>query len=280
MSHGSGRFYSSVPHTLAMGWVRENLHWVLFVTFLLSTAATVGVGIVAVLAFFSALLAGGPILSAFAGALEALMIWVVPLLLLGTLDVVLFVAALYRGIRQFSFRSLIPSINYRSDRLSRWAGNVEARLPFLRPLGLSAKLEPTLEQRRERLKELYVEGEIGEEAFERKLGNLVEGEPEAPDVIEDTELPTDGEGSPRAGSGTDADSGEDGGTTGAAAGTAGRWVDDSPGRSGAGSPGRPEEGTADGERGDTVEIDVEGPRESDGDGDDDRERGDPDLEVE
>lgn len=179
-----------------MGWLRENLHWVLFVAFLFTTAVTVGVGLVAVLASLSALLAGGPLLSAVAGSLEALALYVIPLALLGVLDVVLLASAVWIGIRRFSFRSLVPSIDYRSDRLARWAGDLEAQLPFLRPLGLSAKLEPTPEQRRERLKELYVEGEIGVEAFEREMAKLVDGEPSAPDVIEDTEIPvSDGPGS-------------------------------------------------------------------------------------
>lgn len=165
-----------------MGWARANLHWLLFVAFLLSTAATVGVGVIATLSFLAALFApGGPLLAAL---FESLIPYVLPLLLLGTLDVVFLLGAIGVAIRRFSFRKLVPSmpnIQYRSERRWRWAREMERRLPFLRPLALPELLEPTPEQRREQLKEQYVEGEITVEEFEQRMYHLVDGEPTVPD---------------------------------------------------------------------------------------------------
>lgn len=64
----------------------------------------------------------------------------------------------------------------RSDRLSRLVGRVERVHPELRSLGLSERVEPTAEDRIGDLKRRYVEGEIDEAEFERRLRRLVDEE--------------------------------------------------------------------------------------------------------
>ncbi|PSQ15892.1 hypothetical protein BRD00_12830 [Halobacteriales archaeon QS_8_69_26] len=156
-----------------MGWLRENLHWVLLTAFLLTTTAIVGLGIVGVLSVLAAIASGGPI---FAVAFEAMIPYVLPLLLLGTLDVIFLVAAFWVGIRRFfaMLVSLIPDVQIRSERRAAWARHVEHQTPGLQRLGLSKWFEPTVEQRRQKLKERYVNGEIGVFEFEHRMADLVD----------------------------------------------------------------------------------------------------------
>lgn len=162
-----------------MGWLRENLHWVLLLAFVLTTASVVGLGIVAVLSVLAAIASGGPI---FAVAFEAMIPYVLPLLLLGALDVVFLVAGFWVGIRKFfaALLSLVPDVRIRSERRAAWARHVESEIPPVRRLGLSKWFEPTVKQRRDDLKERYVNGEIGVFEFEQRMADLVDGDPGSP----------------------------------------------------------------------------------------------------
>jgi hypothetical protein len=158
-----------------MGWLRDNVHWVLLACFVVGLVATVGVGLLALVAALGAL---SPTSVAVAEEfvllrmLEAALPYLVPLVVLGILDVVLLVGTVVAALSKAS----LP----RSDRLSSLAERAEREYPVLAVLDVSDRVEPTVEDRRRELREQYVAGEIGEREFERRMGELLDEEDDDP----------------------------------------------------------------------------------------------------
>ncbi len=144
-----------------MGRFEGRRHWLLFVALLVTTLLTVGVGTLGVGLALVALLQSGSI----AAGLSTLLPYVVGVVVLGLLDAVLLVWTVVAALRRLS----LP----RDDRLVAVAERVE-QLPGLRSLDLAERFEPTDEQRRAELRRQYVEGEITEAEFERRVREHVE----------------------------------------------------------------------------------------------------------
>jgi len=151
-----------------MGWVRDNLHWLLLggvagVT--VALVATLGFGILVVLGAMTAPAAGEPWLLGIARAAVPFVVGIAVLALLDALLVVGLVATVVR-------RASLPE----SERLSSVAARVERAVPALARAGLSDRLEPSppsTEEQRQELKRRYVEGELTEAEFERRLRPLL-----------------------------------------------------------------------------------------------------------
>ncbi|WP_226021711.1 SHOCT domain-containing protein [Halomicrobium salinisoli] len=144
-----------------MSWVTRNRHWLLFAGFVLTTMAAVGAFALAAATALAGVVAGG--LLAVADAVATYLLFGV--LLLG-LDVVLAVAL----VVTLASRVSLPE----SDRLAGAVGAVERAAG--RDARFARRLEPSVETRRERLRERYVDGEITELEFERRLDDLLEAE--------------------------------------------------------------------------------------------------------
>lgn len=92
--------------------------------------------------------------------------WVVAAVALSLIAALFLLAAVVSVLRDAS----IP----RSDGLARTVESLESRVPALRRFDVSERVEPTAADRRERLKEQYVEGELSDEEFEAELERLVD----------------------------------------------------------------------------------------------------------
>ena len=152
-----------------MGLLSDTKVKVLLAAFVLSLFALVGVSALGLLAALTALTspayAGTPLVFAL---LDAAAPYVVALLLIGLFSGLSFVALAVAAVRQAS----MP----RNDRLARLARKIERYYPQAREVGLSERVEPTTEDRIDQLKERYVEGEIGELEYERRLQELMDDE--------------------------------------------------------------------------------------------------------
>ncbi|MFC4551682.1 MULTISPECIES: SHOCT domain-containing protein [Halorussus] len=152
-----------------MGLLSDTKVKVLLTAFVLSLFVLVGVSALGLLAALSALTspayAGVPLLWAM---LSAAAPYIVADLLVGLFSGLTFVALAVAAVRQAS----MP----RNDRLARVARKVERHYPGARKAGLSERVEPTTEDRIDRLKERYVEGEISEAEYERRLQELMADE--------------------------------------------------------------------------------------------------------
>lgn len=158
-----------------MSWLQRNLPWLLLafvVIFSLSLAGVVGVGILVV---FAGLLGGASIAATLGNASLFLGAAVV----LAALDVATLLAFVITVIR----RARLP----KSERLSETFARMENLVPPLRALELSERFEPPIEERKARIEEQYVEGEIGELEFERRLQALLREEEADRPTVEDIE---------------------------------------------------------------------------------------------
>lgn len=166
-----------------MSWFERNLPWLLVALLLATTVAFVGTLGLAVVAVLGALLGG-----AGAGAvLGQIVLFVAALGLLGALDVAVAVALVVTLVR----RASLPT----SERWAARAERAERFVPPLRSAELSERLSPSLEERKQRLEQRYVEGELSEFEFERRMADLLddatdefnrdEGSPELDDEIPD-----------------------------------------------------------------------------------------------
>ncbi|ELZ16075.1 hypothetical protein C477_16315 [Haloterrigena salina JCM 13891] len=143
-------------------------HWLYFGGFVVTGILLVGVGL---LGLFDALsvLSGGEtyseevlVLAMLGAAAE----WVVAAIVLGLIAVTFLVATVVSVLRTKS----IP----RSDRLASIVERLEREYPVLRQFDASERVEPTTEDRRQQLKEQYVDGEITEAEFEREMQRLLD----------------------------------------------------------------------------------------------------------
>ncbi len=145
-----------------MGRLEGRRHWLLFVALLVTTLLTVGVGTVGVGLALVSLLQTGSIVA----GVSTLLPYAVGVVLLSTLDAVLLVWTVVAALRQLS----LP----RDDRLAAAAERAERTVPVLRSLELAERFEPTDEQRRAELRRQYVDGEITEAEFERRVREYVD----------------------------------------------------------------------------------------------------------
>ena len=145
-------------------------HWLYFAGFVASAVLLVGVALLALLDALSVLSGGPPggegvVWLAMLGAAAE---WVVAGLVLALLAVTFLLATLVSVLRSTS----IP----RSDGLAAVVERLERSYPLLRRFDASERVAPTTEDRRERLEERYVAGEISEAEFEREVERLLDDE--------------------------------------------------------------------------------------------------------
>lgn len=144
-------------------------HWLYFGGFVITGILLVGVGLIGILDALSVLSGGVAYSEEFVllAMLGEAVEWVVLSLVLGVVAVVFLVATVVSILRSAS----LP----RDDRLVSIVEWLERRYPLLRHFDVTEKVEPTTEDRRQQLKEQYVEGEISDAEFERKMEQLVDG---------------------------------------------------------------------------------------------------------
>lgn len=92
--------------------------------------------------------------------------WLVAGVVLGLFAVLLLAATVVSILRTKS----LP----KSSRLASLVERLEREYPLLREFDVSEKVEPTTEDRADRLKQQYVDGEIGEREFEREMERLLD----------------------------------------------------------------------------------------------------------
>lgn len=147
-----------------MSWFSRNRHWLLLALVAVTTVlavGTVGVGLVAVLAG----LAGGAGLGAVLGDV-ALVLSIAALLVAA--DVAFALAFLVTLARRASLPSLPEN-----DRVADGFERAERLVPPLSRLALADRFAVSTETKRERLKERYVDGELTEVEYERRLQALL-----------------------------------------------------------------------------------------------------------
>jgi len=149
-----------------MSRIGDKSHWVLFACFLASVVLTAIVGVLGLVEGLNALFdpaAGGFFL---VRVFQAVVQYVIALIILAALDVAFLVGTVVATLRKAS----LP----KSDRLARFAGWAEREYPVLGSLDISDRFDLDPEHRREKLKERYVEGEIDELEFERRMQDLMD----------------------------------------------------------------------------------------------------------
>lgn len=152
-----------------MGLVDDTRVKLLLGAFAFSLLALVGIVALGAVAALSAL--ANP---AYAGVplpfvlLDAAAPYLVASALVGGVSFLLFVALAVAAVR----RASMP----RDERLARLARTVERHSSEARSVGLAERFEPTTEDRIEDLKERYVEDEITEWEYERRLQELLADE--------------------------------------------------------------------------------------------------------
>lgn len=133
--------------------------------FLVTSILLVGAGLMAVLDGLAVLTSGAGLyygetflLLAMAGRAAE---WLVAGVVLGLFAVVFFVAGVVSVLRTTS----LPT----SSRAASLVERLEHRYPALRRFDVAEKVEPGTDERAEKLKRQYVEGEISEQEFEREM---------------------------------------------------------------------------------------------------------------
>ncbi|USZ69026.1 SHOCT domain-containing protein [Halorussus salilacus] len=155
-----------------MGPLRDRTVTLLLAGFLTSLVVIVGLTAFGLLAVAAALASAASGASPLFVAVEAAAPFVAGLMLVGVLSVALFVATTVAAVR----RASMP----RSQRLARVARLVERVSEDAREFGLAERFEPTHKERLADLKRAYVEGEMTEWEYERRLETLLveEGDPD------------------------------------------------------------------------------------------------------
>lgn len=148
-------------------------HWLYFGGFVVTGVLLVGAGLVGLIEGLSALSGGVPASEEFVllTMLGAAAEWVVAVLVLGIVAVAFLAATIVSVLRTAS----LP----RDDRLVSIVQVLERRYPVLGQFDVSDKVEPTAADRQQRLKEQYMNGEITEIEFERKMEELMQDEDRA-----------------------------------------------------------------------------------------------------
>lgn len=150
-----------------MGLLDDTRVKTLLAGFLLSLLALVAVSAFGLLAAVSALAqpSSAPLLFVL---LDAVLPYAVAAALVGGVSFLLLTWLSVAAVR----RASMP----RDDRLAGLARKVERHYPGARKVGLSERVEPTTDDRIEELKRRYVEGELTELEYERRLQDLMDEE--------------------------------------------------------------------------------------------------------
>lgn len=143
-------------------------HRLYFGGFVVSLALFVGASLVGLVDGLSALSGGIPaseefILLAMLGAAAE---WVGIVLVLAVVATLFLTATSVSVLRTAS----LP----RDDRLVSIVNWFEQRYPILRQFDVSKRVEPTAEDRQQHLQQQYIEGEITEAEFERKMEQIMD----------------------------------------------------------------------------------------------------------
>jgi uncharacterized membrane protein len=166
-------------------------HWLYFGGFVVSGILLVGAGVMGLIEGSSALAGGAPaseesmLVTMLAAAAE----WIGIVLVLGLIAILFLVATVVSVLRSAS----LP----RDDRLVTAVEWLERQYPLLRKFEVSEKVEPTTEDRRQRLKEQYVTGEISETEFEREMERLMDDTDSEGASLSDTERTLEVDDEPR-----------------------------------------------------------------------------------
>ena len=155
-----------------MGWIRDNLLWISLVALLVFGGLLVVVLGSVGLVVYTALVTGTPIV-------DTLLDVALPTL---AITAGLLVATVFAGVG-FAW-ALVSRVSLpRGERLAALAERAEREYPPLRMAGLSGLLSPPAPSSKERaedalaeLKRRYVEGELDEREFERRVDRLVANE--------------------------------------------------------------------------------------------------------
>ena len=149
-------------------------HWLYFGGFVVSGVLLLGAVLAGLLDGLAALSSGVPrsetaiVLTVLAAAAE----WVVIVIALGLVAAVFLAATGVSILRN----GALP----RDDRLVSLVERLEREYPVLRQFDASGRVEPTVEDRKRELKEQYVEGEISNAEFERRMERLMADAEESP----------------------------------------------------------------------------------------------------
>ena len=148
-----------------MGIADDGRVKLLFGGLVFSLLALVGVAAFGVVAGLSALFTAPASVPLVVVLLDAVAPYAITAALLGALSFVLTLGLAVAAVRQAS----MP----RSERLAGLARLVERYSGEARRVGLAERFEPTTEERIDELKAEYVEGEITELEYERRLQDLM-----------------------------------------------------------------------------------------------------------
>lgn len=168
-----------------MSWFSRNRHWLLLALVAVTTVlvvGTVGVGLLAVLAG----LAGGAGVGAVLG--DAALVLLIAAVLVAA-DLALALAFLVTIVRRVSLPD--PPSLPESERVSNGFERIERAVPPFERLGLSEAFAVSTETKRERLKERYVDGELTQVEYERRLRDLLADEDDPDHVTDVDELDAD-----------------------------------------------------------------------------------------
>ena len=153
-------------------------HWLYFGGFVVTTVLLVGASLLGILEGLSAFSTRVPANEEFIlfELLGAAAEWVVAVLTLGIVALMFLAATVVSVLRSAS----LP----RNDRLVSIVERVERRYPLLRHFDVAEKVKPTMEDRQQRLREQYVQGEISETEFEREMAQVMDETPDEPSQSE------------------------------------------------------------------------------------------------
>ena len=145
------------------GWIRRHALGLLAAASAGLAVAIVGTLALAVVTALGAVVSGGSVL---ATALPFLLAAVA----LGAVELAVVVGLVYVGARRAASRVGIPT----DERVARALGRLESRSATLADLGLAERFAPDPEERRRELRRQYVDGEIDELEFERRMEQLLD----------------------------------------------------------------------------------------------------------
>lgn len=143
-------------------------HWLYFSGFITTGILLIGASLMGILEGLSAFSGGVPTSEEFVllALLGAAAEWVVAVLVLGLVTTLFLAATVFSVLRSAS----LP----RDDRLVSIVEWFERRYPILRHFDVTEKVEPTMEDRQQQLREQYVQGEISDAEFEREMAQLID----------------------------------------------------------------------------------------------------------
>ncbi|MFC7080836.1 SHOCT domain-containing protein [Halorussus caseinilyticus] len=151
-----------------MGLLGDGRVRALLAGFVLSLFALLGIAAVGLLAAVSVLAQPTPTTPFVVALVEAVAPYVVAAVVVGGVSFLLLAWLSVAAVR----RASMP----RDDRLARLARLVERYSSEARQVGLADHFEPTTDDRIEELKRRYVEGELTELEYERRLQELMDEE--------------------------------------------------------------------------------------------------------